>query len=186
MRLSAIADTFAAWSIRQAIRRLGAWDQKLLVEALLDERRMESALRLTDEAWDISVVRALAEVLKQSSSPAIRLRIVGNLAGLYRVYPDWSGAWFGTNPLAGQFPEKTKDWSREGMNAVIDGMAAGSVRPGPHRSVARRSLVSVRRVGRLRLFLCSDRHSRRNPIQKTRHFWPRCSAYKKMCHPSRS
>ena len=58
------ADTFAAWSIRQAIRRLRAWDKKLLVEALFDERRMESALRLTDEAWDISVVRALTEVLQ--------------------------------------------------------------------------------------------------------------------------
>ena len=140
------SDTFAAWSIRQAIRHLRAWDQKLLVAALLDERRMESALRLTDEAWDISVVRALAEGLKLSSSPAIRLRIVENLAGLYRVYPDWSGAWFGTNPLAGQFPEKTKDWSREGMDAVIDSLALGL--SDRDRLVRRQAIVGLSQAGR--------------------------------------
>ena len=55
------SDAFAAWSVRQAIRRLDAWDKTELVEALLDERRLEPALRLTDEAWSIPVVAALAE-----------------------------------------------------------------------------------------------------------------------------
>ena len=32
---------------------------------------------------------------------------MANLAGLYHRYPEWSGQWFGTNPLAGQFPRKT-------------------------------------------------------------------------------
>ena len=47
------------WSIRQAIRRSDAWDKDELIEALLDERRLEPALRLTDEAWSITVVAAL-------------------------------------------------------------------------------------------------------------------------------
>jgi putative heme-binding domain-containing protein len=142
------ADTFAAWSIRQAIRRLRAWDQKLLVEALLDERRMESALRLTDEAWDIAVVRALTEVAKQTGSAAVRSRILANLAGLYRVYPDWSGSWFGTNPLAGQFPTKTKDWSPEGMNAVLDGLAPGL--SDRDRTVRRQAIAGLGQAGRVK------------------------------------
>ncbi len=32
-------DTFAAWSIRHAIRTLNAWDEETLVAALLDDRR---------------------------------------------------------------------------------------------------------------------------------------------------
>ena len=98
------ADAFAAWSVRQAIRRLDAWDKQALVEALLDERRLESALRLTDEAWAVPVVDALTEALDRTTSPAVRGRIVANLAGLYRRYPEWSGQWFGTNPLAGAVP----------------------------------------------------------------------------------
>ena len=42
------SDAFAAWSIRQAIRRSGAWQKDELVSALLDERRREPALRLAD------------------------------------------------------------------------------------------------------------------------------------------
>jgi len=116
------ADTFAAWSVRQAIRRLGAWDKEALVEALLDERRLESALRLTEEAWAVPVIAALTEALTRSSSPAVRGRIVANLTGQYRRYPPWSGQWFGTNPLAGQFPRKTVDWSPEGMSGIRDGL----------------------------------------------------------------
>ena len=48
------SDPFADWSVRQAIRRIGAWDKDALVEALLDERRLESGLRLTDESWELA------------------------------------------------------------------------------------------------------------------------------------
>ena len=116
------ADAFAAWSVRQAIRRLDPWDKSALVEALLDERRLESALRLTDEAWAVPVVDALTEALARTSLAPVRGRIVANLAGLFRRYPEWSGAWFGSNPLAGAFPQKTKDWSPDGMKGVIEGL----------------------------------------------------------------
>ena len=117
------SDRFAAWSVREAIRRLQAWDREALVNAMLDERRAESAFELTDEAWAIPVVEALTEALSGVASPAVRLRIVANLSGLYRRYPEWSGSWFGTNPLAGRFPEKTVDWSPEGMSGVIRGLS---------------------------------------------------------------
>ena len=63
---------------------------------------------LTDEAWSVAVVDALIAALEQTDDPAIRAGIVANLAGLYRRYPEWSGNWFGTNPLAGEFPSKTQ------------------------------------------------------------------------------
>ncbi len=119
------SDAFAAWSIRQAIRQRGAWDKDALIEALLDDRRLEPALRLTSEAWSITVVAALCEALKQTASAPVRGRIVANIAGLLHQYPDWTGEWFGTNPLAGPFPRKTKDWDADAMKAVLDGLSTG-------------------------------------------------------------
>ena len=66
------SDPFADWSVRQAIRRIGAWDKDALVEALLDERRLESGLRLTDESWELAVVEALTAALSTGSGPGAR------------------------------------------------------------------------------------------------------------------
>ncbi len=119
------SDTFAAWSIRQAIRRLAAWDKDALLHAIEDDRRREAALRLTDEVWSLTVVEALSAALRAVPSAAVRTLITANLAGLYRQYPEWDGRWFGTNPLALPPPQKTKDWSPEGMRAVLAGLAVG-------------------------------------------------------------
>jgi putative heme-binding domain-containing protein len=140
------ADQFAAWSVRQAIRRLAAWDKDALVDSLTDERRLEPALRLTDEAWTLPVVEALTEAVSRINQPAVRARIVANLAGLYRRYPEWSGAWFGTNPLAGEFPQKTKDSSPEGMTGVLTGLSAAI--KDPDRSVRYQALVGLSQAGK--------------------------------------
>ena len=51
---------------------------------------------------------------------------MANLAGLLHKYPDWTGAWFGTNPpLAGAFPRKSTDWDATAMKAVLDGLSLG-------------------------------------------------------------
>jgi len=117
------SDKFAAWSVREAIRKLGAWDRPSLVAALLDDRRRESALILMEDAWVVPVVDALIDGYGTLESPLVRARVVSILAGLYRRYPEWSGNWFGTNPLGGQFPQKTRDWQPEGMTAVLRGLA---------------------------------------------------------------
>jgi putative heme-binding domain-containing protein len=101
------------------------WDQALLTAAFGDDRRLEAALRLTDEAWAAPAVQALIEFLKVSTSPAIRERVVANLAGQYLKYPDWTGDWFGTNPLGGEFPQKTREWDQAGMRGVLSGLAIG-------------------------------------------------------------
>jgi putative heme-binding domain-containing protein len=116
------SDKFAAWSVREAIRKVGAWDRPALVAALLDDRRRESTLILCENSWELPVVEALTEVYGRLESPLARSRVVSILAGLYRRYPEWSGNWFGTNPLAGQFPQKTVDWKPEGMSAVVRGL----------------------------------------------------------------
>ncbi len=64
------SDRFAAWSVQAAIRRLQAWDKDALVAALLDGRRTESTLELTDEAWAVPVVEALGEALRRSEITA--------------------------------------------------------------------------------------------------------------------
>ena len=139
------SDRFASWSIQQAIRGLAAWDREALVTALLDERRTEAALNLTDEAWSIPVVHALTEVLGRAGAPAVRGRIVTTLAGLYRCYPEWSGTWFGTNPLAGRFPEKTQNWSPEGMAAVLQGLTLGLA--DRDRSIRSQAIVGLVQAG---------------------------------------
>ncbi|HEX3450356.1 MAG TPA: HEAT repeat domain-containing protein, partial [Isosphaeraceae bacterium] len=139
------SDPFAAWSVRQAIRRIGAWDKSALIEALLDERRLESALRLTDESWALPVVDALIEALSKTGAAPVRGRIVANLAGLYRRYPEWSGQWFGTNPLAGEFPRRTADWSPDGMNQVLRGLSLALADPAS--SVRFQAIVGMSEVG---------------------------------------
>jgi putative membrane-bound dehydrogenase-like protein len=115
-------DPFVAWSVRHAIRSLNAWDVEALAAALLDEKRRDDGLKLTDEAWAVPVVEALTRALGLTKPAAVRARIVANLAGLYRKYPEWSGNWFGTNPLAGQLPVKTQPWDAPGMTLVQNGL----------------------------------------------------------------
>ncbi len=122
------ADAFAAWSIRQAIRRSGAWRKNDLVNALLDERRREPALRLADEAWSITVVSALVDAFTQSPSAPVRGKIIASIAGQLHKYPDWNGTWL-VNPLAAGFPRKTKDWDPIAMKAVLDGLSLGLTDP---------------------------------------------------------
>ncbi len=115
-------DPFAGWANRWAIRTLKVWDEPTLTAALLDPRRQVQALKLVDEAWAPPVVQALVKALAQIKGPDARVVIVRRLAGLYRQYPEWSGNWFGTNPLAGAMPKTTRDWDPAAMAAVFDGL----------------------------------------------------------------
>ncbi len=87
---------------------------------------------MTDEAWDLTVVEALCAAFQETKFAPVRAMITANLAGLYRQYPDWDGTWFGTNPVAGPAPRKTKDWSSEGMKAVLAGLTASLTDPDRH------------------------------------------------------
>jgi putative heme-binding domain-containing protein len=139
------SDLNAAWSIRQAIRRSNAWDKVEIVKALSDDRRMESALRLTDESWAVPAVEALVEAFKTAPSPAVRGRILANLASQYRRYPEWSGLWFGTNPLASPIPRKTVEWSEAGSK-LIEGAFATALAD-PSNTVRFQAIVGLGVVG---------------------------------------
>ena len=91
----------------------------------------DSRLRLTGEADDPRVVAGLGTSLGQCPSAEGRARIVENLGGLYRKYPDWSGNWFGTNPLAGRFPQKTEPWDAPTMEMVQQSLAFALKGPSP-------------------------------------------------------
>ena len=97
----------------------------MMTTALADPRRREDVLKLADESWSIPAIQALAASLAASNDPAWKTRLVSALAGNYRRYPEWSGRWFGTNPLAGPMPKKTVDWNAEGMNAVLVALVKG-------------------------------------------------------------
>jgi putative heme-binding domain-containing protein len=138
-------DTFAAWSIRHAIRQLDTWDENVLVSALLDDRRRDDALKLADESWAVPVANALAKVATQAPTSAVRAKVVALLAGLYRRYPPWTGQWFGTNPLAGPLPRKTEDWDRAGMATVLRGLGSALADRDP--AVRTQAILGLRAAG---------------------------------------
>jgi putative membrane-bound dehydrogenase-like protein len=137
-------DVFVSWSVRRAIHALKAWDRDRLVAALTDPKRRNDALDLTDETWSVPVVEALNETLTKTKDPATRVRIVANLAGLYRKYPAWSGHWFGTNPLIGELPKRSVDWSPEGMGLVQAGLTKAVA--DPEAIVRREAIAGLRQL----------------------------------------
>lgn len=139
------ADPFAAWSIRRAIRNIGCDDRAALVAALVDPRRREAALLLADESWSVPIVEALVEALDKTPEAAVRGRALSCLAGQYRRYPEWSGEWFGPDPLAAPAPQKTEPWAPEGMAAVLRGLEKGL--KDADASVRYQAIFGLRAVG---------------------------------------
>jgi HEAT repeat protein len=138
-------DRLAGWSVRTAIRSLGDPDEEAVRAALVDARRREGALLLADESWSVTLVRALAEALAVTSEARVRGRIVAALAGQYRRFPEWTGAWWGPTPLAGEFPRKTRDWDPVGQAAVLTGLRAGM--EDGDESVRFQAIVALGQVG---------------------------------------
>ena len=138
-------DRFVAWSVRAAIRRVGAWDAAAIRTALHNPKQRDDALALADESWAMPAIEALILALGDETDPTARARILANLAGQYRKYPEWTGAWFGTNPLAGTFPAKTLDWDGRAMQAILVGLARGLV--DPVETVRRQAIVALTGVG---------------------------------------
>jgi putative heme-binding domain-containing protein len=138
-------DITAAWSARGALRAIGSWDAVPLKDALLDPRRRDQAILLADELWTLPAVEGLAGALALSKDAPFRDKLVRTLAGLYRKYPAWTGAWFGTNPLAGEFPLKTVNWDNQAMLGVIRGLAVGLVDPDP--AVRRAAIAGLSLTG---------------------------------------
>ncbi len=139
-------DVFAAWSIRRAIRTLNAWDASALTAALLNPKTQDDALKLCDEAWASPVVEALNRAIPTMKPDDARAKAVATLAGLYRQYPRWSGNWFGTNPLAGAFPQKTEAWDPATMTRVQAGLTAALRDPIP--AVRLQAIAGLLPVGR--------------------------------------
>ena len=138
-------DAFVAWSTRGAIRALGAWDGGSLARALADPARRDAALILADESWAPPVVAALRSAFAGSTDAPFRARVLSNLAGQYRKYPEWSGRWFGTNPLAGAFPTRTVDWDPAAMAAIRAGLTDGLA--DREAEVRRQAIVGLGTVG---------------------------------------
>ncbi len=138
-------DPFVSWAIRRAIRELGAWDVEAILTALRDPERREAAIRLTDEAYAVPVAEALGKALTEVTDAPARAAIVTNLSEILLKVPEWDGAWFGTNPLAGTIPQKTAAWDRDGMRLAAMGLIRAL--DDPDATVRGRAIVGLRKVG---------------------------------------
>lgn len=140
-------DRFVAWAIRDAIRRIDHWDESELTRAILDPVRGADAIALADQVYRQPVVRALELAFMQGGrlDPSRRIELMKVLSRLYRQYPDWSGNWFGTNPLAGEFPARTRDWDPEAMAVVARALARGLSDSEP--AVRRAAVAGLLEVG---------------------------------------
>ncbi len=145
MALIGDRDAFVAWSARKAIRDLNAFDADAVVAALEDPARRESALALTDESWSPAAIQGLAASLAKLKDAKARARVVANLAGQYRKYPAWNGFWFGTNPLAGEFPTKSVDWDLPAMAAVAEALKVALA--DADALVRRQAIIGLANVG---------------------------------------
>jgi putative heme-binding domain-containing protein len=145
-------DLFVSWSLRTALRRIGHWDEKALTQALssTNPRIRDNTLLAVEDAYDPAVVRVLARVARAAVNAERRHEVIRALAGLYRQYPPWDGHWFGTNPLAGRFPEKTKPWDTAAMARIADTLAAVLQEDGDARA-RREAVVGLAAVGRAAL-----------------------------------
>jgi putative heme-binding domain-containing protein len=146
------SDTFVAWSLRTALRRIGHWDEKALTQALTSSRARirDNALLAVEDVYDPAVVRVLARVARTGLGAQQRKEVVRVLAGLYRRYPPWDGNWFGTNPLAGRFPEKTQPWDGAAMARIADTLAA-VLKEDSDAQVRGTAIAGVATVGRAAL-----------------------------------
>ena len=115
-------DPFAAYSIREAIRKLAAWDPSMLVDVLTDDRRRQQALLMVLGVYHKDVVESLVRAFEKTDDPSGRERITEVLAGLYHAPAEWDGRWRGPDPLALAEPAKTRAWSKEGMDAILGGL----------------------------------------------------------------
>jgi HEAT repeat protein/mono/diheme cytochrome c family protein len=139
------SDRTLAWSISRTLRMLGFPPKEEMLHALLDPHRKGRALVLADEAWSVPVVAALVEALKVTPESAVRGRLIATLAGQYRRYPEWTGTWWGPDPLAKPFPRKTQDWDHEGMRVIVGGLKLGLADRDP--TVRLQSIVGLEDVG---------------------------------------
>jgi putative heme-binding domain-containing protein len=143
------SDPFVAWSLRTAMRRLGHWEEKALTQALTNSnsRIRANALLAVEDVYDPAVVRVLSRAARSVAGTGQRREVVRALAGLYRQYPPWDGNWFGTNPLAGRFPEKTRPWDASAMARIADTLTAVLAEDGDG-AVRREAIAGLAAVGR--------------------------------------
>ena len=139
-------DPFVAWSVRLAVGAINSNEDAGLSAALLDEKRRDDALKVCQEKWKPAVVIALHRAAEKTSEPEFRARIIETLAGLYRTYPTWNGEWFGTNPLAGEFPKKTEPWDNAAMVRIQNVLTIALA--DPDAGVRLRAIAGLIAVGR--------------------------------------
>ena len=113
--LAALDDTdpFVSWSVRRALQRINNWNTEQLVDQLFSRQgtAQRAVVWLLERQWDERVVETWCQVANRASNRKLRATAYRCLADLYLRFPDWDGAWFGTNPLIGNRPVRSETWS---------------------------------------------------------------------------
>jgi putative membrane-bound dehydrogenase-like protein len=112
-------DRTLAFAARQALRRIGDWDEIARGLDAPDPAVRQGVLITFEMIYDRDAAEALARFARDAARPTgERARALAYLAQGHRKTPPWDGKWWGTRPTHGRPPAKTLDW--EGTELVLD------------------------------------------------------------------
>ncbi|MEZ6068818.1 MAG: HEAT repeat domain-containing protein [Pirellulales bacterium] len=105
-------DTFARFTIVQAIRRIGYWRPLGAAIRSNDSATRETALLALAAQYDAGAVDILAEAATHDADPTVRARAVGLLAEVARQADPYVEGWWGTQPARKPYARPpVNDWS---------------------------------------------------------------------------
>ena len=105
-------DRTLAFSARQALRRINAWDALAPTLKSADTKLRAATLAALELVAEPGAVAALRGLLDDHNAPvAERARALTELALVVRKAPPWDGKWWGTRPTQGKPPARTVDWA---------------------------------------------------------------------------
>jgi len=119
-------DLFAGWAVRDALRRIGVWDNQVPAAIRWMDVQQNPLLLALRDCYDLAAVERLiafleidprASTFPMASNPELRVRGLETLASMHRKPEPWDGVWWNIQPAKQPPPPKTLEW--EGTAKVL-------------------------------------------------------------------
>ena len=109
--LVADPDVYLAYSVRQALRRIGDWPAIARGLDSTDVKVRSGVLLAMEQVYDVAAAGELIRFAASPQRPADeRVKAIAYLGEVARKAPPWDGKWWGTQPAKRNPPSKTLAW----------------------------------------------------------------------------